>query len=252
MRSFVNRVTASGMAVLMFCALTFGQVRKAEAIAEIYMIIDGVVWVQQTIPGTGGWIRWVPLGNLSGLGTAVGGGPAAGGTVAGGTVAGTLGILAVAAVIAVGATIAIDCAAHGECIWTTVNAAGGFGVVSGWSPNPNAAPIPGAVTVSCSDPRSLVDQCRTSSLQNTITGYSSWFGGAYWTCGEVWANGATTGSAEWVNALSTCNAQLNACVVSTSQVCVANNIPRPDLQLMAVAAPPIEAGDEEEEEEEEE
>ena len=171
------------------------------------------------------------LGGLSGT---IGSGTATGGTVAGGTALGTVGILAGAVLIAVGATIAIDCAINGECIWTTVSNAGGWGVVTGWSPNPNAAPIPGAVTVNCSDPTPLATQCRNSSLQNVITGYSSWFGGSYWTCGQIWANGATSGSADWMAALNSCNNQLQNCVVATGNVCVANNIPRMDLQQVAV------------------
>jgi hypothetical protein len=187
----------------------------------------------------------VPLGNISGLAGAIGGGGgtaagggggaaagggAVGGTVAGGTAIGTLGILAAAGLIAVGATIAIDCYANGECIWTTVSNAGGWGVVLGISPNPSAQPIPGAVTVNCSDPTPLATQCQNSSLKNSITGYSSWFGGAFWTCGEIWADGSTTGSASWMAALNSCNAQVATCVAATMNVCQQNNIPRADLQ----------------------
>lgn len=122
---------------------------------------------------------------------------------------GSLGILAVAVVIAVGATIAIDCATHDECIWTTVNNAGGWGVVLGTAPNPNAAPS-GMVTVSCFDPTPRITQCKNSSLKNVITNYYSWFGGSYWTCGDLGADEAAGNiSSSQVAALNQCNAQAN-------------------------------------------
>ena len=156
-------------------------------------------------------------------GTYVAGSMGSGGTAtgaAGGTLAGTVGILAVAVVIAVGATIAIDCAMHdGECIWTTVNNAGGWGVVLGTAPNPNAAPS-GLVTVSCYDPTPRITQCKNSSLKNVITHTSSWFGGSYWTCGDLWADEAAGNiSSSQVAALNSCNAQANQCVTDTNNVC---------------------------------
>jgi hypothetical protein len=232
-----NRALSLVIAVCAFIGLTFGAARKAEAISEIFMITgDGTLWSLETIPGTGGWTTWVELGNVGNITLGGGGGTATGGTVAGGTALGTIGILAAAVAIAVGATIAIDCYANGECIWTTVSNAGGWGVVTGWSPNPNAAPIPGAVTVNCSDPTPLATQCRNSSLQNVITSYDSCPWCSYWTCGQIWANGSTSGSADWMAALNSCNNQLQNCVASTSNVCIANGINRPDLRVMALNA----------------
>jgi hypothetical protein len=219
----------SGLAILFLFVV--GVPRSASAVEEIFWIgADGRIWTFISNAGGG---SAVPLGNgtvtVTSLGESI-----SGGSVAGGTALGTVGILAAAGLIAVGATIAIDCATHDQCIWTVVNDAGGWGVVLGISPNPSAQPIPGAVTVNCSDPTPLATQCRNSSLQNSITGYSSWFGGSYWTCGQVWANGATTGSADWMNALNSCNAQAALCVASTMNVCQANNIPRADLQAVAL------------------
>lgn len=155
-------------------------------------------------------------------GTYVAGSFGSGGTAtgaAGGTLAGTVGILAVAVVIAVGATIAIDCAMHDECIWTTVDNAGGWGVVLGTAPNPAAAPS-GMVTVSCYDPTPRDVQCKNSSLKNVITDYYSWFGGSYWTCGDLWADEADGDiSASQQGALANCNALVSQCVNDTNNVC---------------------------------
>jgi len=229
-----HRMLAVALSVIL--GFSVGGARNAEAaIPEIYMITqDGILWVLQEIPGTGGWTTWVELGNVSGLSLGGGGSTATGGAVAGGTALGTIGILAGAVVIAAGAAIAIDCYANGECIWTTVSNAGGWGVVTGWSPNPNAAPIPGAVTVNCSDPTSLATQCRNSSLQNVITSYDSCPWCSYWTCGQIWANGSTTGSAAWMAALNSCNNQLQNCVAATANVCIQNGIQRPDINQVAL------------------
>lgn len=164
-------------------------------------------------------------------GTYVAGSFGPGGTAtgaAGGTLAGTVGILAVAVVIAVGATIAIDCATHDECIWTTVNNAGGWGVVLGTAPNPNAAPS-GLVTVSCFDPTPRAIQCKNSSLRNVITDYYSWFLGSYWTCGDLWADEAAGNiSASQVGALNGCNNLVNQCVNDTNNACGgAQPLPQP-------------------------
>jgi len=67
-----------------------------------------------------------------------------------------------------------------------------------------------------------------------ITSYDSCPWCSYWTCGQIWANGSTTGSADWMAALNSCNNQLQNCVASTSNVCIANGINRPDLRVVAL------------------
>jgi hypothetical protein len=163
------------------------------------------------------------VGHVAGTAT-VGG---AAGTVA---VAGTL-FAAVA--IAAGATIAIDCVAHGECIWTTVNNAGGLGVVIGYSPNPASQPVLSATTVSCSNPASYGDQC-AQPIGNIITDYYSWFGGSYYTCSDIWG-GSRSGDA-WSAAVQQCAAALQSCVTNTCTMCAQNGFPaRPECQPVADA-----------------
>lgn len=155
--------------------------------------------------------------------TVVGGGA---GGVAGGTVLGTLGttaaIGAAAVAIAVGTVVAIDCATHDECIWTAVNNAGGWRVVIGTGPNPASAPNAGWVTVSCNPTAGdLTTQCR-GALGNVITQYYSWFGGSYWTCGQMWASSGS--SALWNQELAACNAQVQGCVTQTVNVCTSQGL----------------------------
>jgi hypothetical protein len=176
-------------------------------------------------------------GTIYTIGTpAAGGGAAAGG--AGGGALVTAGVLIGAVVIAVVAVIAIDYIAHGNFFWDEVNAAGGWGVVLGTAPNPNAAPIPGAVTVSC-NPASgdLTTQCRRA-LRNVITGYYSWFGGSFWTCGDMWASSGSSNL--WNQEIAGCNNMVAQCVASTQAVCQANGlVPPPVNNQIAVAAPPV-------------
>lgn len=151
---------------------------------------------------------------------------AGGGAVTGGTVLGALGVtagvVAAAVVVAAGTVVAIDCATHDECIWTAVNQAGGIGVVSGYSPNPAAAPEPGWVTVGCNPAAGdLGTQCR-NALGNVITGYYSWFGGAYWTCGQMW--GSSGSSDLWNQELASCNAKVQQCINQTNNVCQAQGL----------------------------
>jgi len=165
------------------------------------------------------------VASVSILGTHTVAGGGAGG-VAGGTVLGglavTAGIVAGAVVLAAGAVVAIDCATHDECIWTAVNNAGGLGIVLGTAPNPAAAPNPGWATVSCNPAAGdLGTQCRRA-LRNVITHYDSWFGGSYWTCGEMWASSG--GSSLWKQELASCNAQAQACVNQTASVCRAQGL----------------------------
>lgn len=174
-----------------------------------------------------------PVGGTVGAGSAAGG--ATGGTVAGGSVAGTIGTVVAVVGVAVVATVAIDCAMNGECIWTSVGNAGGVGAVFG-PPKPGNVQIPDAVTVNCRDPRPMLAQCRDTSLRNNVTTYYSWSLGRYWTCGDIWANGATTGDAAWMNALRGCNIQVENCIAHTANVCQANHIVRPDLKLQTASA----------------
>ncbi|MBK8253139.1 MAG: VWD domain-containing protein [Polyangiaceae bacterium] len=162
-------------------------------------------------------------GNVIPLGGAT---PPAGAGAAGGGTAGGLGLAGTAVIIvavAVVGTIAIDYAIHGDFFWEPVAEAGGWGVVMGWAPSPAAAPNPTWVTVSCNPAAgSLQSQCRTA-LSNVITGYYSWFGGSYWTCGEMWASSGS--STLWNQELANCNAQVNQCVQQTIQNCQAGGMP---------------------------
>jgi len=125
-------------------------------------------------------------------------------------------VTAAAAVVAVGTVLAIDCYTYGECIWTTVNNAGGLGVVLGFSPSPASAPVPGAVTVGCYEPSGVSQRC-TDSLGRYITNYYSWFGGSYWTCRDVWRYWSSS-SADARAACTTVQAQ---CVTNTTRGCCA-------------------------------
>ncbi|MBK8257831.1 MAG: hypothetical protein IPK82_34835 [Polyangiaceae bacterium] len=150
-------------------------------------------------------------------------GPPAG--AAGGGALATGGIIVGAVLVAVASTIAIDYAMNGNFFWEPVNDAGGWGVVLGTAPNPAAAPNPGWVTVNCNPAAGdLTTQCQ-AALANVITGYYSWFGGSYWTCGEMWAS---SGSSDlWNQEMANCNAQVQGCIAQTQQVCMANNLQPP-------------------------
>ncbi len=165
-------------------------------------------------------------------------GPAGSASVIGGTSVGFLTIAGASVAIAVVGTIAIDCAIHEECIWTTVANAGGWAAVLGWSPSQAFAPIPGATTVNCSDATPLTMQCRRSSIRNSITSYDSWTFGSYWTCGQIWDDGSVGGGADWMTALATCNEQVLACAASTMAVCAQAGIDRDD-DLDLLPAQPI-------------
>jgi hypothetical protein len=164
---------------------------------------------------------------------AAGGGAAGAGGAAGGSIAVTAGVLVGAVLVAVVAVIAIDYLVHGDFFWDQVNAAGGWGVVLGTAPNPNAAPIPGAVTVSCNAASGdLTSQCQRA-LGNVITGYYSWFGGSYWTCGNMWASSGSSNL--WNQEIGNCNNMVAQCIASTQAVCQANGLVPPPARAIAVA-----------------
>jgi hypothetical protein len=222
-----RKLVSIALAGCLFGAVTVGQVRSAHAaLPEIFRIAaDGTLY---RMSDNGVW-EIAQLGNVNNV-TAVSG--TAGGTLLGPT-SFVLATLAASLLIAGVTVVAIDCATHDECIWTAVSNAGGFGAVSGWSPNPNAGPVPGVVTVNCADPRPLSTQCAASSLRNTVTSYASCpYVCSYWTCGQIWDNGATTGGADWMTALASCNVQLQSCVATTANICVGNGIARFDVQPM--------------------
>jgi hypothetical protein len=93
------------------------------------------------------------------------------------------------------------------------------------------------VTVSCADPTPLWQQCRNTSIQNSITGYYSWFGGSYWTCGDIWNDSSLNQDQQ--GALAFCNAQVDQCVQNTLTACNAAGMPRAanPLDVQHVEAP---------------
>jgi hypothetical protein len=178
--------------------------------------------------GLNGATTILPRHGLFYLGPATGGGGAAG---AGGGALVTGGVLVGAVLVAVVAVIAIDRVQNGNYIWEAVNDAGGWGIVLGTAPNPNATPNPGRVTVNCNPAAGdFATQCQ-HALRNVITGYRTWIGGSYWTCGEMWADSGS--SNDWNNAMAGCNNAVAQCVAATQASCAAPPPPPP-----AAPAPP--------------
>jgi hypothetical protein len=132
--------------------------------------------------------------------------------------------------VAVALTLAIDCAQnHGDCIWWAFQRAGGWSFIKqqyGWAANRSLAPDPRWVTVSCGDPTPLFQQCRGSSLGQLVTRYYTWFGGAYWTCRDIFSSRYSDPS-EFEGWFEWCQQQVDDCVGRTQTVCRAAGRPHP-------------------------
>lgn len=157
------------------------------------------------------------------------------GGASGGTVLGGIAIVGSVIVVTTAAVLIGDCLYHGECVWTTVSHAGGWRLVTGIDPDPNAAPIQGKVTVSCNPAAGdLETQCRNSSIRNVVTPYYYWALGSYWTCGEVLARSADYSShSTWAEAWAQCTTAVEQCVTSTQNMC---NLPRPEPRVLEAPA----------------
>jgi hypothetical protein len=88
------------------------------------------------------------------------------------------------------------------------------------------APLPQAkVTVNCANKEvSLYAQCRDSSIKYMKPGYWTLADG-YWNCERV----ATLTGADTMDARLECTKAIVHCVEETAAICIANNIPRPDI-----------------------